>query len=190
MSLARFVFLLSAVAARGAHAVEDLRIDMQETDGIPTATAEAIVDAPPERVWAIIDRCADYKDNLVAILASRELSRSGNTRRCEVTVDTPFPMPNLTALTEATIAIVPGKSWRRTWVLVSGDYRVNNGGWTLTPAAGQRTHVIYTVTAQPTMAVPPFALRMGQKQAIPQLIEKLEAAARGKATRTPTPSGE
>lgn len=113
-------------------ALEGFKIDLQEIDAVPTVTAEAIIAAPAERLWALIDRCADYKDTMVSIVASRELWRRDNKRSCDITADLPFPLPDLRGTTEAINTIDPGKRWRRAWHLTEGDYAVNNGSWTLT----------------------------------------------------------
>lgn len=186
----RFLLSISLLMPLGAGAVQDLKIDMRDVDGTPSVTADAVLDAPPERIWDIIDRCADYKTTLVSILESKELARQSDVRRCEVTVEMPFPLPNLTAVTEAKIAIAPGKSWRRAWRLVEGDYRQNTGSWTLTPETNGRTHVTYAIIARPKMSVPAFALRMAQNQAIPKLFEKLEAEAQGHAAPVKSPLAE
>ncbi len=186
----RYVLTALALSPLAATAVEGLQIDMQEVDGVPSARAEAILDAPPERVWDVVDRCADYKNTLVSVRESKELARTDTTRRCELTVEMPFPLPNLTGTTDATVESVPGKLWRRSWQLVDGDYRKNSGSWTLTPESNQRTRVVYTLIAQPKMPVPQFALRMGQQQAIPKLFDKLEAQAQGRVAGIVSPLSE
>lgn len=186
----RFLLSISLLVPLGAGAVQDLKIDMRDVDGTPAVTADAVLDAPPERIWDIIDRCADYKTTLVSIRESKELAREGDRRRCEVTVEMPFPLPNLTAVTEAEVAVKPGESWRRAWHLVEGDYRQNAGSWTLTPAKNGGTHVTYAIVAQPKMPVPAFALRMAQNQAIPKLFEKLEAGAQGRTAPVKSPLSE
>lgn len=183
---ALFVTLL-ALAPQIGLAVEGFKIDLQEVDTVPTVTAEAIVAAPAERLWAIIDRCADYKDTMVSILASRELWRKGNKRSCDITADLPFPLPNLRGTTEAINTIEPGKRWRRTWHLTEGDYVTNNGSWTLTPVDAQRTHVVYTLAAKPHITIPAFATRIGQRQVIPALFAKIEAQAQGRAPDESSP---
>lgn len=176
-------FALILLTPHPVLALEAFKIDLQEIDTVPTVTAQAIVAAPAERLWAIIDRCGDYKDTMVSILESRELWRKGDQRSCDIVADLPFPLPDLRGITLATNTIEAGKQWRRVWQQTSGDYVVNKGGWTLTRIDAQRTHVVYTLAAKPHIAIPAFATRFGQRQVIPALFEKLEAQAQDRATR-------
>lgn len=169
-------------------ALEAFKIDLQEIDTVPTVTAEAIVAAPAERLWEIIDRCGDYKNTMVSIIDSHELWRKDDKRSCDITADLPFPLPNLRGITEAINTIEPGKRWRRAWHQTSGDYITNTGSWTLTRVDAQRTHVVYTLAAKPHIAIPAFATRIGQRQIIPALFEKLEAQGQGRAIGDTTPT--
>lgn len=182
--------LLLCVPLYAAHAVEDLRIDLHETGGVPTVKAQAIFDATPQRVFDILDRCADYKNTLIAVLESKELARTGDTRRCEMTVDMPFPLADVRAITEDTVKIDPGKSWQRSWRLIEGDYRRNSGSWTLTPDGADRTRVVYAFAVQLKTKVPRFLIRLGQRQMIPDLFAKLEAEAQGRELPPPSPLSE
>lgn len=170
--------IFAALPSTTSLALESFKIDLREVESVPTVTAEALLTAPAERLWAIIDRCADYKDTMVSILASQELWREGDKRRCDITADMPFPLPNLRGTTEAINIIDPGKRWHRSWHLIAGDYVKNSGSWTLTRVDAQRTHVVYVLAAKPKIAIPAFATRIGQQQVIPALFEKLEAQAR------------
>lgn len=190
MTFARaFALTLFLLTPHSVLALEAFKIDLQEIDTVPTVTAEAIVAAPAERLWAIIDRCGDYKDTMVSILDSHELWRRGDQRSCDITADLPFPLPNLRGITLATNTIETGKRWRRTWQQTSGDYVSNNGSWQLTRVDALRTHVVYTLAAKPHIAIPAFATRIGQRQVIPALFEKLEAQGQGRASnKSPAPS--
>jgi ribosome-associated toxin RatA of RatAB toxin-antitoxin module len=141
----------------------------------PRLKAMAVVGAPPERIWKIVDQCADYPTTMVRIAAAEEVSRKGNIVRCKVTVDMPFPLSDLTALTEAVHTVQPGKMYKREWKLVEGDYRSNRGSWTLVPFddAGQQTLVVYEVHADPKVAIPDGIKKAAQKKSIPELLEKI-----------------
>jgi len=156
----------------------------------PRATVIAVVDAAPERVWAIISRCADYKRTMVRVAESAQLWKKGHVHRCRVTVDLPFPLDDLTATTDATHTVIPGKRWERKWTLVEGDYARNSGSWTLAPfeaglptggrvkdgagrTPGARTLVIYKVHAEPDVPIPDGLRRAIQRKTLPNLIENL-----------------
>ncbi|MDP6943154.1 MAG: SRPBCC family protein [Myxococcota bacterium] len=141
----------------------------------PIATVMAVVNAPPARLWRIISKCSDYKRTMVRVAASRQVWQKGDVHRCQVTVDLPFPLSDLTATTDAVHTVVPGKRWERKWKLVEGDYTRNSGSWTLAPfdATGQRTLVIYKVHAEPNVPIPDGIRRAAQRKSLPNLIENL-----------------
>ena len=141
----------------------------------PKLKAMVVVPAAPDKVWPIIDQCAKYKETMLRIASSEELSRKGNKVRCKITVEMPFPLSNLTATTEATHTVQPGKLYKREWKLIEGDYKVNTGSWTLVPFddAGTKTLVVYQVVADPSMPIPDGIKKAAQKKSIPELMEKL-----------------
>jgi len=146
----------------------------------PRATVMGVIDAPPEKVWGIISKCADYKRTMVRVSESRQLWKKGNVHRCRVTVDLPFPLSTLTATTDAVHKVVPGKKWQRTWSLVEGDFERNSGSWTLAPfdSASQRTLVIYKVHAVPNLPIPDGIRRAAQRKTLPGIIENLRKQVR------------
>lgn len=145
---------------------------------MPEAVLRAVVDAPPERVWRVIDDCGNYKKTMPRVEASRQLERGAHRVVCEVTVDA--TVTSLTAVTEATNVVGPPQ-WSRRWKLVKGDYTRNEGGWTLEPfgPTGKRTRVTYRVHAEPKVSIPSFMLRKAQRSALPDLIERLRQTTKG-----------
>ena len=121
--------------------------------------------------------CAHYKDRLPHVAASAELSRVGHTVTCQVTIAMPFPVSNLTAVTEAIHEEGPG-GMSRTWKLVSGDYDFNNGSWTVVPyRGGAASLVTYRLHVKPKTAVPAFIRNAAQEKALPDLIARLRVEA-------------
>ena len=107
---------------------------------IPFAVVEAVIDAPPERVWQIVSRCNDYVKHMPRIAASKELKREGDgdafTTTCQVTADLPFPLGDLTSVSKAVHGVERGPDgagvkFTRRWTFLSGDYDLNEGSWTL-----------------------------------------------------------
>jgi ribosome-associated toxin RatA of RatAB toxin-antitoxin module len=142
---------------------------------VPRAKMQGVIEAPPEQVWAIIEKCGDYVKTMPRVAASKELSRDGGMMECEVTVDTPFPLSNLTSRTQVVMTIDPGVRWERSWKLLSGDYKANEGHWLLTPYQGDpnRTHARYEVYADPKIHVPQSLINSAQARSLPKLIQGL-----------------
>jgi hypothetical protein len=175
-----------AFAATPAVAADDgIKVWTEPVAGsdLPFAVVEGVVEAAPEVVWRIVSRCADYKKNMPRILSSRELARSGDenvafTATCEVTADLPFPLADLTSINRAEHTVQPGVRYVRTWKLVSGDYDVNEGSWTLVAlAGGSRTRVTYRLRAKPRVPLPEALLRQAQAGTLPDMLRNLRTQA-------------
>src|SRR4029453_8016309 len=151
--MATFAILLAAVCCgAAARAADDIKTWTEPEPGSPTPTYVAAggVDAPPAKVWAVVAKCADYDKYMPNIIASKELSREGDehskfTTVCEVLFDVPFPFSDLTSVSRATLtADEANGTYSRTWMLIRGDYEVNEGSWRLVPAdGGAKTKVTY-----------------------------------------------
>jgi len=173
--------LLAAAGARAVDAPGEIKTWTEpETGGAPTYVAEGIVAAPPARVWALVSKCADYTKNMPSIVASKELSRSGDessqfTTVCEVTADVPFPFSDFTSVSRATLTVdAKSGSYTRTWTLLSGDYEVNDGSWSLVPVdGGKKTKVTYRIHVKPKSSLPDSVIRSAQESRLPQVIQLL-----------------
>ena len=141
---------------------------------LPEVTAHGLIEAPPERVWAILQDCGNYQKTMLRVARSKELSRQGQKVVCEVEIALPFPLANLVGVTESTHVIGP-PNWTRTWHLLRGDYEVNEGAWTLSRYRDdpKRTLAVYRVHAIPKSSVPDAILRRGQRTAIPDMFRHL-----------------
>lgn len=146
-----------------------------ENSTIPKAKMQGVIDAPPEKIWAIIEQCGNYSKTMPRVAASKELSRDGGSVVCEVTVQTPFPLPNLTSQTDVVMTVEPGVRWSRKWKLIKGDYNYNDGSWLLVPFKGdpKRTLATYEVHADPKIAVPQGIINSAQSRSLPKMLEGL-----------------
>jgi ribosome-associated toxin RatA of RatAB toxin-antitoxin module len=144
----------------------------------PKIVMKATLDVPPKKVWAIVSDCSKYKGRLPRIAAAKLLSRSGNKFTCEVTIDMPFPLSNLTAVTEATHE-ESDKAMIRRWKLIRGDYKTNTGSWEIRPeAGGTKSLVTYTVHAEPNTAIPAVIREAAQKKTLPDLMARVRDEAK------------
>jgi ribosome-associated toxin RatA of RatAB toxin-antitoxin module len=145
----------------------------------PLFRGYGVVDAPPERVWAIVEDCAHYDRTLARIQRSRLISRSGTQVRCESVLDFPAPFDDARVVSDAVHRELPNRHFTRTWTFVEGDFDENRGSWTLLPFddEGASTLVVYETHAEPHAPVPPGLLKLVQRSAMPNLFRRLRAAA-------------
>jgi hypothetical protein len=145
----------------------------------PETIGKAVIDAPPVKVWNIINRCADYVRTMPRIKASQELSRQGSKVVCRVTVEMPAPYSDLTSTSEAAHTESPPR-YSRVWRMLSGDYKVNSGSWVLTPYKGdaRRTLAVYQVQAEPKAWVPAWIRKKAQQRSLPEMMERLRKQTR------------
>jgi ribosome-associated toxin RatA of RatAB toxin-antitoxin module len=141
---------------------------------LPEVIVTAVVEAPPAQVWRIIEDCSRYKETMPRVMESVLVKKEGNVLICRVVIDTPFPLPNLEATTRAVHTVENGR-WKRQWKMISGDYKQNKGGWTLS-AFGEdqnRTLVVYRSAAVPDMFVPKSLQDWARKREMPGIIKRL-----------------
>lgn len=179
------VLLAIAVPASGADDLET-RLERGEIvtssrsipgSDLPEGTSQAVIEAPPAKVWAVIDDCGRYKGVMPRVIASRQVERKGDKVQCEITVKIPV-LGELKSITEATHIAGPPK-WSRTWHLLTGaDYKVNEGSWTLTAfdAAGTRTRAVYKMHAELNAWVPGFIVKRGQTEGLMQVMQGVRSA--------------
>lgn len=176
--IAGMLLLLPVTTFAGQNDLDrgEIRVETSEVAGssVPRITVTGVIDASPAEVWAIVSDCNRYVGRMPRIEAAREVSRSGSTVICEVTVGLPFPMSDLTARTTATHTVGPPQ-WKREWTMIEGDYKTNDGSWILTPfqGDGNRTLAVYSVHAEPKSRVPNSIRRRAQENSMPGIIERL-----------------
>ena len=145
---------------------------------LPKLVAEAIFMKPAKQIWNLIYDCARYSKVMPSIKESKNLGILNNGKvRCQLTVDLPWPLDDLTSVTD-TLLIEDHKNGRyqRIWTLVSGDYTINEGSWTLeSKCGGSCTYLRYEVRVEPKTSVPGFLKRAAQKSKIPGMFEKLRS---------------
>lgn len=139
----------------------------------PVGYARGVIDAPPAAVWAVVEACEDYSKTMPRILKSAVVKREGAVRFCKVTADMPFPAPDLESLTRAEGRAVDG-GFVRTWRLVEGDYKINEGSFSLMPYGdGSKTLATYRIHVQPNLPLPDGIVRAAQKGSLPDVIHNL-----------------
>lgn len=184
-ALGTAIFLTLILGASPAFAdnekLADGEVIVETTDvsgsDIPRMTVTGVIDAPPTEVWKIVSDCANYSETMPRIKESRQVSRSGSTVICETTVGLPFPLSDLRSTTTGIHTEGPVE-WRRQWSMIEGNYRFNEGYWSLKTFNGDdnRTLAVYSVHAAPEGSVPGWMRRRAQESAMPDVIEAVRKA--------------
>lgn len=154
----------------------DIVVTVQEEEGfdIPPMYTRAIIDAAPDKVFALVDNCNAFKTYIPRVVQSNETQREGNHSTCKFLVDMPWPMDDLSSTVDATISVTSDK-WRREFVHKDGNFIRNDGVWTLTPYGedGKRTRVEYKLHSAFKTMLPNAFVRSGQKGAMKDLIKSM-----------------
>ena len=160
------------------------RIEPVKGAPVPRVRAYILIDAPPQKMFALIDRCGDYKKIMPRMPLSRELSRKGREVVCKVQIKLPMFLGTLNSVTRGVHTVGP-PAWGRAWTLVSGDYKRNVGRWRLTPYKGNPnvTLVEYVLHAVPDLSLPNSVLRSANGRAIPGMLRSFRKRLTGKETR-------
>jgi ribosome-associated toxin RatA of RatAB toxin-antitoxin module len=190
--IALALWMLAAPGDDARLARGDVVVTTEKVPGseVPVAIARAVVDAPPDRVWAVVSDCARYKESMPNILSSTKVKQEGNVVFCRVVADLPFPFDDLTSLTRAVHTEEPGVRYERAWTLVEGDYRVQEGTWLVQPYADGKSLVTYRIHAEPRVALPQWildAITKGKLPEVMQRVRKLSAAPFGGVKNRPLP---
>ncbi len=176
--LSIFLLLPAFVSAQDARLAKgEVIIKTTEVKGedIPKVIATAVINAPMEKVWSLIEKCENYEKTMMNVKLAQELSRKGNKIRCKTIIDLPWPLSDLTAITDAVHVIKPGEVYTRSWKLVSGDFDFNDGSWTLKSFKGDpnKTLIVYRVHVKPHTSIPDSVKSAAQKSTLPDLFEHL-----------------
>lgn len=166
--------------AQGSSEVErqladgEIVITVQEGGGIPPVLTEAIVDAPPAQVFALIDDCNAYPSFIPRVVTASEFERNGHRSVCSMRIDMPAPMDDRTSKMVILRTVTPGR-WYRTFQHVEGEFIHNDGFWLLQPygEGGQRTRVTYRLHSAFKTSLPDAVIRVSQRSAMRDLMRNL-----------------
>ena len=160
------------------------RVEPVKGAPVPRVRAYMLLDAPPQKMFDLIDKCGRYTQFMPRVSLSKELSRKGEVVTCQVKIKLPYYLGTLESVTRGIHTAGP-KSWGRAWTLVSGTYERNVGRWTLTPYKGNPkiTLVEYVLHAIPNLSIPDVLLRKANGRAIPGMLRGFRKRLTGKVTR-------
>ena len=136
---------------------------------------KAVIERSPLEVLRLIEDCDRYRATMPRIRSARRDRKGAGWDICTVTVAMPFPYRDATATSRATNTVRDGgRTIRREWRLLSGDYERNEGSWTLTPFRGdpRRTLAVYRAFAKPRAWVPGWIRRAAETRVLPETIRR------------------
>ena len=180
--IALALLLLSGVDTLALTDAERARLDQGEiiitNSAAPdhigrVATARAVIDAVPEKVWPLVWDCSRFSQTMPSIAKSEMVEHSERSTLCRVVADLPFPFSDLTSLSRAVLEVEPGVRWQRAWTLVEGDYTVNQGSFTLVPWGQGKTLATYRIDARPKVPLPDWLLAKIQADRLPEMMVRI-----------------
>ncbi|MEC9439767.1 MAG: SRPBCC family protein [Myxococcota bacterium] len=145
----------------------------------PGLKAQALVNATPERIWAVIADCDRYEQTFDRVVSAKLISRRGAYHVCEIVYDMPFPYDDLRSRTRAKHREGAGL-YSRSWELLEGDYKHYRGSWKIEPYSEDpsRTLVTYDVHIVPEISVPDWLERKVRERGPVQMMERLRREVR------------
>jgi hypothetical protein len=150
--------------------------ELKPIDGKGVAFQSAgVIDAPSTEVWPVVRDCSQFHKFMPRIKQSKIKYQSG-VPLCFVELELPWPLTNLWSDTESVYREDdPPGHYQRTWVLVRGTYKRNDGYWTVIPweKDPKKTLVIYGVDSDPKMIIPDPILRGAQTGALPDVFKAI-----------------
>lgn len=162
--------------------VREGEVDVKSVDvkgsSMPRIIAYGVINAPPQAVWSVVVDCGRYSKTMDNVKSSKRVSGSltGGQMRCELVADLPWPLSDLRSVVDVSFGKLKGGGFKRTWKLVEGDYKRNEGSWTLTPLdGGAHTLLRYELHVEPKTSVPEWLKRKAAKAKVPGMFKRLRA---------------
>ena len=169
----------------------------REGSAIAEVKAEAVVDAPPEAVWAVVRDYEAQTRTMPYTEAARVLAREAGDK---VTVLYTVIKAPLADRRDLTVRITDESQWqggqgflKARWTAVEAGpapvdgivrVRLNDGYWLLRPReGGARTQVTYYLYTDPGGSVPRWIVNQANRSSLPEVLRALrrEVAQRGAA---------
>ncbi|ALL13910.1 polyketide cyclase [Caulobacter henricii] len=164
-----------AALARG-EAYADVSADPDGVSGLVRGVVD--IDAPPEKVWAVMTDCATARKLMANLASCRVLSgdqvRGWDVREHVTHRNLVFPAMRIVFRSD----YEPQKRIR--FRLVEGDLKIQQGEWRLTPLnGGTRTRVFYDNRLAVDWPVPRAFMRDALRRDTPKVLGNLRRACEG-----------
>ena len=127
-----------------------------EGGGYDRAVVRGVIDAPLEKVWAVVTAYESYKDFMPDTKESEVLSRTDTEVVYWSLLHMTFPLPNVGYTTAVTLGADHGKIAFKMVPKTGKGVEDFDGGWVLSPFQGDpnRTLTEYNVRMVPTVHWP------------------------------------
>lgn len=141
---------------------------------IGTGKAAGVINAAPRQVMKVVGDVARYKEYIQRMTESRITRRQGKTYNFFYRIDMPWPLSDYWCETKNWHSVDHERAtYRRSWKLVRGNFRLNEGYWLIRPWSGGRSLVVYSVKLQIDSALPQSVLNYVTKKALPRSVGNL-----------------
>jgi ribosome-associated toxin RatA of RatAB toxin-antitoxin module len=162
---------------------------------VKKATAIALVDAPPEQVFAVLTDYNEFTRFMPYCKKVKLQKRKDEKSWVRFELDFPWPIGDRHYVLQMTdrreeVAGTPVLVSRWTYEPDSGNINDSKGSWELIAYGPKRSFVRYTVFTDPGGSVPNWAGNMATEVAVPKVIQGLRERAKTKAAGKPKPSAK
>ncbi len=145
---------------------------------VKKAVAVAIVDAPPEDVFAVLTDYANFTHFMPYCEKVEVRKRKGQRSRVRFALNFPWPLGDRHYVLELTDRVdeVDGvRVWASRWTYVPGSGNIDDayGAWEVVSCGPERSLVRYTAFTDPGGKLPVWARNSATKVAIPKVIQGL-----------------
>lgn len=178
-----------APAARGFFEVPQVSIEEHEDRRIRTVRAVRRVDAPLAAVRDILtdhERLSDYSSSLRrAQILESEAETPGAQLRVRQELNLPFPLRDRFYILHVEDVLMASDCFESRWTSVpgSGNIEYTQGRWEILARGSNAVLLAYVAEADPGGWVPAFAANWAARRAVPEVLEKVAAAAEAAADR-------
>ena len=181
---------------------DGVKVWVKEVPGkVSTVRASGVIDAPPERVLAVLADVEAYEETMPHTEESRLVKREGNDIWMYSVIDPPLGAKRDYAV-KITLREEPDGTLGTSWVAANevappvkdGVVRVeeNEGSWTLTPLqGGRKTGAVYILRVNPGGSVPKWIADRTNRTSVPDAFKAVRKAATSKRyANAPSPLEE
>ncbi len=170
---------------------DDLSVEVREIPGsVAEVRVRGRIDAPPERVLAVLADVDAYKETMPHTDVSQMVKREGNHIWLYSVVDPPLASKRDYCV-EITLSEEPGGVLKTDWIPANDmappekkgvvRVQVNDGSWTIRPVdGGKASDVVYRLHVDPGGDLPKWIVDKANRTSVPDAFKAVRKAATSK----------